>query len=95
MGSCPLSLYLTGFSMGKTKIYKKIIKIFLDKVPNDNIIKEYINKTDDGIIEMQDFIGLNLKQEISFATALSIMDCIDIIYNGAVENDNFRNYLID
>ena len=86
---------LRNFNMkieNKLKIYKRIIGIFLDKIPSDEIIKNYINDNSDENHEIQDFIGMNLKQELNFATGLSIMDSIDTIFNGAIENNNFNNY---
>jgi len=76
----------------KIKIYKRIISVFLDDLPSDEIILDYINDSSDENHSMQDFIGMNIKTELDFATGLSIMDSIDIIFEGAIENNNFANY---
>jgi len=76
----------------KIKIYKRIIGIFLDELPSDEIILNYINDNSDENHVMQDFIGMNIKIELDFATGSSIMDSIDIIFSEAMGNDNFVDY---
>ena len=76
----------------KLKIYKRIISIFLDELPSDEIILKYIEDNSDQGHEMQDFIGMNMKIELDFATASSIMDSIDLIFSEAMSNDNFADY---
>ena len=81
------------FEKHKVKIYNNIFLIFLDldEIPEE-IVKSYINDKNDENHIVQDFIGMNLKTELFWATSLSIMDSIDVLIDGALENDNFNTF---
>jgi hypothetical protein len=67
---------------------KSVLSLFTTSEVPDNILIEYIEQTDKGNEEMQDWIGLNIKPEVEWSTAIGIMDACDLIVNEAANNGN-------
>jgi len=73
----------------KIQIYYKIFSFFLVEPPTFEMVIEYI----DGIYEpIRDHIVNQLKDDLFFATGVSILDSVDSIYEGAVENGHFNHH---
>lgn len=79
------------FERNKVKIYQKVFSIFLNKIPSKKMIKRYL-KNKETCLEMKDFVGMNLNAKLFFITAISVIDCVDLIIEGVVSNDNFKDY---
>ncbi len=77
------------------KLYQKVFSLFLDEEPPLKLIEDWLYEREDlAILYLQDYIILNLKREVSWSTAIGIIDAAQIIIDEAIANDNFRN-LID
>lgn len=78
----------------KLTVYKNVLALFLDKLPNDELILNYLNgyesRSNDGFEDMQNFIGLNLKSTLHWSTSIGIIDAIDIIIKEAISNGNIK-----
>lgn len=71
-------------------LFSKVIRLFCTDIPSKELYESYINHKDD-VVLMQDFIGGCLKKEIHFATAISILDSVELIIEDAKSNGNMEN----
>lgn len=71
----------------KLKLYKDTLSLFLRELPSDKIILHYLTE-DDGYIQLQDYIGMNLKGEIKWSTSIGIIEACDLIIDEAFSNGN-------
>jgi len=75
----------------KIQILYKIFSFYVDVPPTIDMIIKYV----DGLYEsIRDHIVMHLKDDLFFATGVSILDSADSIYEGAVENGHL-NYQED
>ena len=55
----------------------------------DNSLDNNIPDTDDHVyLELMDYISSNLKDDIAWCTASSILEAAELIYNSAIDNGN-------
>lgn len=71
----------------KLKLYKELLLLFINKLPSDKIIIDYL--TEDDHLELQDWIGMNLK--IDWMTSISVIESCDLILNEARTNDILKS----
>lgn len=74
----------------KLNLYKNTLSLFIDKLPDDKIILDYFTM-EDAHLELQDWIGMNLRKEIYWSTAIGVMDACDLILNEARSNGNLKS----
>lgn len=67
------------------KRHQEVFACFLDKQPSIKLIDDWY-KTDS--IELQDFVGMNLKSSVQWATGIDIIEAVDTIVQGAIDNTN-------
>lgn len=77
----------------KSDTYKKYfymtLECFLNDLPNDGVWESYINE-EDGHIELQDFINMNLKEKFQWSTGIGIMEACESIVEEAYSNGNIK-----
>lgn len=76
--------------------FKKALSLFVDKLPSDEIFETYLRDiwmedNGEGSLEMQSFILMNIKEECGWMTGIDIMECVEKLVNGSVENGNILN----
>lgn len=78
--------------MTKFDYYQQVFFLFLKKPVPTEILSAYINDedSDDSYTELADFVGMNLRKEINWSTAIAIIEAVDNIYNEAVGNANIK-----
>lgn len=75
--------------------YDSLLSVFLKRTPNDYIYQRYFNyyKTDEtyddnGFLVMQEFISKNLKKELNWLTAISVLESIESMIKDSASNGN-------
>ncbi len=80
----------------KIKYYQQILQCFLTDAPDKELLRRYLlgraYRTNDGCMELQDFIGMHLKKDLLWVTGISIIDAADNIYDDALSNGNIEQY---
>jgi hypothetical protein len=71
----------------KKECYKNIFNLFLKKTVPDNLLEDLLINENSTIIELQEFVCANLKEQINWATNISIIDSVEFIYNEAKNNE--------
>jgi hypothetical protein len=84
------NLNISDVMNSKLNLYKNILSLFISKLPDDKIILDYFTK-DDAHLELQDWIGMNLRKEIYWSTAIGVIDACDLILNEAMSNGNLKS----
>ena len=84
------NLNISDVMNSKLNLYKNTLSLFINKLPDDKIILDYFTK-DDVHLEIQDWIGMNLRKEIHWSTAIGIIDACDLILNEARSNGNLKS----
>lgn len=67
--------------------YKQVFGLFLTKIPSDKMIFDWW-LTDS--CELQDFIGCNLKEEVSWSTAIGVINAVEKVVQEAIYNGNIK-----
>ena len=67
--------------------YKQVFGLFLTKTPSNQMISDWW-LTDS--CELQDFVGCNLKEEVSWSTAIGIIDAVEKVVQEAMYNGNIK-----
>ena len=75
--------------------YTEVFALYLDKVPNEEMIKNYLRRGDIGVIEIQDFINSNIKDSIKWSTTIGILDNVDNLIKEAKDNGNIKLIILD
>jgi hypothetical protein len=84
------NLNISDVMNSKLNLYKNILSLFISKLPDDKIILDYFTK-DDAHLELQDWIGMNLRKEIYWSTAIGVIEACDLILNEARANGNLKS----
>jgi hypothetical protein len=84
------NLNISDVMNSKLNLYKNILSLFISKLPDDKIILDYFTK-DDAHLELQDWIGMNLRKEIYWSTAIGVIEACDLILNEARSNGNLKS----
>ena len=84
------NLNISDVMNSKLNLYKNILSLFISKLPDDKIILDYFTK-DDAHLELQDWIGMNLRKEIYWSTAIGVIEACDLILNEARDNGNLKS----
>ncbi len=74
----------------KLKLYKNTLSLFIDKLPDDKIILDYFTM-EDAHLELQDWVGINLRKEIYWSTAIGVIEACDLILYEARSNGNLKS----
>jgi hypothetical protein len=74
---------------------KETFRLFLTKEIPQDLFNSYINDSfgehdGEGFSKLQDFVVDNLKKEISWSTAIGVIEAVEHIYNEAISNGNLR-----
>lgn len=75
--------------------YTDCFSLFLNKIPSEELIKKYLRNSDSCIIEMQDFVNMNIKEVISWSTGIGIIESVDIMVKEAKDNGNIKMSILD
>ena len=74
----------------KLNLYKNTLSLFIDKLPDDKIILDYFTM-EDAHLELQDWVGMTLRKEIYWSTAIGVIEACDLILNEARSNGNLKS----
>lgn len=77
------------FSLENIKYFKQVLSLFLVKLPSDEMIKKYFTSDDCGL---QDFVGMNLKNDFNWSTSIGIIEAAESIVKEAENNSNIDYY---
>ena len=73
----------------KLDYYKEVFALLLVREIPNKILNNYIfDIGEDAYQDLADFVINNMKESISWSTAIGIIEAVDHIYNEAVSNGN-------
>jgi len=75
--------------LDKNITYRSVFSMFLDEAPSLSMVDKYL-EGEDGVTDMQDYVGLHNVSRIAWSTSIGILDAVEIIVSSAVENGNIK-----
>lgn len=74
----------------KIKYFQEIFGVLCNAVPDASLMQGYLAGDEDSYEELIDFVSDNLKEELLFATSISIIEVVEKLYNDANGNGNIK-----
>ena len=65
--------------------YQKAFEVFLTKTPSRNLLLTYLEGRDNGLLELEDFIVLNIKRQTEWLPLNAVLGAVELMVNEHID----------